>query len=67
MSFHVSLSCFLSLDSIRVRPVLPKPDDGEQSAGVTFTFEDCLRAASAATHISGNNQKKTKIKILEKF
>ena len=35
--------------------------------GVTFTFEDCLRAASAATHISGNNQKKTKNFFLEKY
>ena len=52
-------------------PILsrPKCDYGEhrRRSEVTFTFEDCLRAASAATHISGNNQKKTKIKILEKF
>ena len=52
-------------------PILsrPKCDCGEhrRRSEVTFTFEDCLRAASAATHISGNNQKKTKIKILEKF
>ena len=52
-------------------PILsrPKCDYGEhrRRSEVTFTFEDCLRAASAATHISGNSQKKTKIKILEKF
>ena len=52
-------------------PILsrPKCDYGEhrRRSEVTFTFEDCLRAASAATHISGNNQKKTKKKILEKF
>ena len=52
-------------------PILsrPKCDCGEhrRRSEVTFTFEDCLRAASAATHISGNSQKKTKIKILEEF